>query len=541
MPKDRTADTETSSEVGPVTPGAGKASRGRRIFEQLVGIDVRSLALMRIGMAVVLAWDLFVRLGDLEAHYSDIGVLPRAELLEFREGHPAFSFHLASGETWFQGLLFAVALLAALALLVGWRTRTATVVCWLLLASLHARHPLVLHGGDLLLRVLLFWAIFVPWGAAASVDARLAGGSNPSRADTSRAGSRRVVSVGTLALKLQLCGMYWFSAALKWHPVWVEDGTAVAMALRLDQLVTPFGRWLTQFPDMLELATFGTMVLEIGGPILAFVPIFTAPLQLLAVVLFVGFHLFGLAPALYLGIFPWVCAVGWMMFLPSRFWDAWCPDRLRTLGWYWNDGIRGLAGSLGVGPRRVRTEGAFARVAEGVAQSVAQSVVVILLVYVTLWNLRTVNFERWEQVLPVEANTLGRALQIGQIWNLFAPFPATEDGWFVLVGTLVGGEEVEVRTGEPPSFEKPANVSRSLGPSRWRKYMMNLDDRQNSIHRRHYGRYLCRHWNGRHEGDERLASVRIFVMRERTLKSGEEEEPRQGQLWNQVCVLPEEG
>lgn len=524
------------------------ASRRAR-FEELVGLDLRSLAALRVAVAGVLIWDLLFRLRDLEAHYTDVGILPRADLLEWKADIPSFSFHLASGSTLFQALLFAVALGAAFAMLVGWRTRIATVVSWALLASLHARHPLLLHGGDLLLRMLLFWAMFVPWGLAASVDAharrrREAGrGTGDDGAaepivgwvGRSAGGGLRLVSTATLALQLQLCGMYWFSAALKWHPIWIEDGAAVGMALRLDQLVTPFGRFLTQFPAMLELATHATMVLEIFGPLLVFLPIWNAYGRLFAVVLFVGFHLFGLAPALYLGIFPWVCAAGWMMMLPSRFWDDWCPQWLRSFGERWNAGLATLAGLLGPGPSPWRPPAAVGR---SISLAV-QAVVAGLLVYATLWNLRTVDFERWEKVLPREANGLGRALQIGQIWNLFAPFPATEDGWFVFVGTLVGGEEVEVRTGEAPSFDKPKNVSRSLGHNRWRKYMMNLDERQNAIHRRLYGRYLCREWNERNTGDERLASIRMFVMRERTLPSGEEEEPRRGQLWNQVCVLEE--
>jgi hypothetical protein len=131
-------------------------------------------------------------------------------------------------------------------------------------------------------------------------------------------------------------------------------------------------------------------------------------------------------------------------------------------------------------------------------------------------------------------------LQLSQLWNLFAPFPATEDGWFVFVGSLVNDDEVEVRSGGEVTFDKPRNVSRSLGNERWKKYLMNLDDRQNGLHRRFYGRYLCQQWNDSHPKEEALASIRMFVVRERTLPSGEEEAPRRGQLWQQVCVLDDD-
>ncbi len=508
----------------------------RHRWRMLVGIDLRSLALLRISLAAILIYDLLARFGDLEAHYSDRGVLPRAELLQWKGDELVFSLHLLSGSVWLQGALFVIALFAAGCLLVGWHSRTMTVLSWVLLASVQARNPLILHGGDQLLRVMLFWAMFVPWGRLASLDGRRLGGRVMATALSPDA--PYVVSVATLALKLQLCGMYWTTAALKWHPIWLEDGSAIAMALRLDQLVTPLGRSLTAYPDLLTWATHGTMVLEILGPALAFCPWLTAPLQLFTVVLFVGFHLLGLAPALYLGIFPFVCAACWSLFLPSAFWDRWCPGGLHRLGRAWQRGLEVLARALRLRrrPGRWRTpHGRTARWADGLLQVG----LAFLVIYVALWNLRTVDFERYRHLLPEKANGVADVLQLGQLWNLFAPFPATEDGWFVFVGTLVDGDEVEVRSGGEVSFDKPQNVSRSFGNERWKKYLMNLDDRQNGLHRRFYGRYLCEEWNGRHRGGERLASIQMFVVRERTLPSGVEEAPRQGRLWQQVCVLDE--
>lgn len=526
------ASKEEPGEAGPL----GLRRHPHRRWRRLVGIDFRSLAALRIGLASVLIYDLLARARDLEAHYSDTGLLPRADLLAWKGDAYNFSFHLLSGIWWVQGLLIGVALVAAAFLLVGRYSRTATFVSWLLLASIHARNPLVLHGGDMLLRSMLFWCLFVPVGRAASLDALLRRSSSDGRL---AGDDRLIVSVGTLALKLQLCGMYWFSAALKWHPIWVDDGTAVLMALKLDQLATPFGRFLTQWPGLLEFATHGTMVLEILGPLLVFLPLFTEFFQLVAVVLFAGFHLFGLAPALYLGIFPFVCAASWSLFLPSKFWDRWrhaLPGQhaLESCGRWLGRSLVSWSGAVPtVRPGRPRRERA--------TSLPANLLVAALLVYVCLWNLRTLDFPKYEKVLPRSANIVGDFLQLGQLWNLFAPFPATEDGWFVFEGTTVGGDTVDVRTGGEVSFGKPSNVSRTLGNERWKKYMMNLDDPQNGIHRRLYGKYLCTAWNrdlgGDEQRDERLASIRMYVVREQTLPNGDEKEPMRGLLWNQVCAL----
>ena len=114
------------------------------------------------------------------------------------------SLHFLDGTADFQGALFVIAGLFALALLVGWWTRLATAASWFLLTSLHARNPMVLQGGDTLLRLLLFWGLFLPLGRAGRWTAWRRGGRPPGDAE---------VSAGSAALVLQVCFVYWFSAA----------------------------------------------------------------------------------------------------------------------------------------------------------------------------------------------------------------------------------------------------------------------------------------------------------------------------------------
>lgn len=118
-------------------------------------------------MALLVLSDLARRAKDLVAHYSDQGVLPRSEL---DLGPYSFSLNTLSGAPEFQALLFGLAALGALSMLVGYRTRLATFVVWLLVLSIQLRNPLVLTGGDQLLHLLLFWGIFLPLGTVWSVD-----------------------------------------------------------------------------------------------------------------------------------------------------------------------------------------------------------------------------------------------------------------------------------------------------------------------------------------------------------------------------------
>jgi predicted DCC family thiol-disulfide oxidoreductase YuxK len=178
--------------------------------------------------------------------------------------------------------------------------------------SMQVRNPLILHAGDDLIRMLLFWSMLVPLGARYSLDRALNPSAPPPPAS--------VLSPGSLALVFQICAVYWYTAAEKMHPVWLSERSAVYYALNLDQFATSFGKWLLEFPAFLRLMTSGTLLLEVLGPLLALSPVWTGPLRLLTVATFLSFHV-GLGLSLHLGLFPWVCAAAWLVFLPSAFWD----------------------------------------------------------------------------------------------------------------------------------------------------------------------------------------------------------------------------
>ena len=106
-------------------------------------LDLRALALLRMGTAAVILIDLAIRSTDLEAHYSNLGVLPVAAMMEHAWTPYQFSLHASSGLWQVQAVLFGLAAVTAGALLFGYHTRLATLVSWVLLVSLQNRNPLI--------------------------------------------------------------------------------------------------------------------------------------------------------------------------------------------------------------------------------------------------------------------------------------------------------------------------------------------------------------------------------------------------------------
>ncbi len=285
----------------------------QRLVAGSFSVDLRSLALLRMGLAIMLLSDLVIRAADLTAHYTDAGIMP-LELLRplAKPGH--WTLYSLNGSSLYAAILFVLSGLSALLMLVGYHTRIVTITSWVLLISLQNRNPALLFAADAVLRALMFWAMFLPLGACYSVDSAMNTSATPQ--------PKQIVTGATIALIVQQCFIYMFSAAIKAKSsVWL-DGTAVYYALSYDQYVTPLGQVLLKFPVLMTLSTHITMVLEIFGPLLLIVPFRNHLFRNLAVVLFIGLHI-GFGLTLNIGIFPFLSSFSWLAFIPTATWDRW--------------------------------------------------------------------------------------------------------------------------------------------------------------------------------------------------------------------------
>ena len=299
------------------------AGRLRTVFS----IDLRSLALFRVMLALVVLADLAFRSVDLQVFYTDTGVLPRADLLAL--GYRGYwSLHAASGDLWWQATLFAIAALCALALLVGYRTRLATIGVFLLTASLLNRNPLVLQGGDLLLVIIAFWGMFLPLGARRSVDAALqpARRERPNRPLHPPEAPQPYFSAATVAVIFQVLYLYTFTALMKTGDAWITRFDAAFYALSLQHFATPIGTWFATFPQwILKGATLFVLFVEFVGPVLVLLPLFWPRLRLIGLLLLASLHVaFGLM--LHIGLFPLIDLTSLSLLLPGAAW-AWLLAR----------------------------------------------------------------------------------------------------------------------------------------------------------------------------------------------------------------------
>src|SRR5436305_8302054 len=86
--------------------GIAAFARVRDFFAKLWALDVRSLAVFRIGVALVILFDLAIRASDLEAFYTDFGLLPRSPYIQNFADPWYVSIHMMSRTFFVQACLF---------------------------------------------------------------------------------------------------------------------------------------------------------------------------------------------------------------------------------------------------------------------------------------------------------------------------------------------------------------------------------------------------------------------------------------------------
>lgn len=502
----------------------------RTALERCVGIDARALAAFRVAVGAILLADLAYRTRSLTAFYTDAGVLPREANAAVYPTLSQFSIHSLSGSASVQWLLFAIAALFAILLVVGYRTRFAAVGSWLLLASLQFRNYLVLNGGDTVLLVALFVALFLPLGRRWSLDA-LAGRPDASprgatqdtkpRDGTTDVWSRdgttgrtRIVGFGSAALLTQILFVYATNAVYKLRSDAWTAGTAMPTIYRVDRFTVLLGDHLAESITLLEALNYGWVALLTLSPLL----VLTTSWRRTALVgAFATAHV-GMFLTLDLGFFPHAMLACLLLFLPSPVWTR-IEATLQPVATRLSARLRDPTDRLPRGPTLPATLQA------GVARVVPIATATILVVG-ALWQGVALGYASAPSEAPVDPAEHN--------WKLFAPHPPASDGWFVVTGTLADDTTVDLYPHADTLDGPPPDTAATYPSTRWRKYLAEV--RGDATVRRYFAAYLCR-WGEDRYGTE-VDSLRIEYVRH-SVRPGDTAEPTRADLGGYRCPVVE--
>ena len=227
---------------------AAERATCRSLRRTYLQIDLRSLALGRIVLGLVLIGDLLRRVPWLRDFYSNLGLIPNHTVL-WRPPFPRiFSFLFMASLPEESAIWFLIALVCFLCFTVGYRTRLFHLLSFAMTTSLHNRILFAENWGGVAIGALMVWTAFLPLGRRL-LRRRAAG--QPARAprrDARRArpagvpppDERQTTSLAALGLLLQIAVIYWFNFLHKSGPTW-HDGTAVHYVLWQERIITVFG------------------------------------------------------------------------------------------------------------------------------------------------------------------------------------------------------------------------------------------------------------------------------------------------------------
>lgn len=457
-------------------------------FRSTFGLDLRSLAAMRIGLAGVVLTDLAIRASDFHAMYSSEGLAPVAFVRSLQR-IPVWSLHLLSGSDAWQIFLFGLATVIAVAMLLGYRTRLAVVASWILLTSVQMRLPIVLNAGDTLLRVALFWSMFLPLGAVWSLDAFRS--DKPSGSLGGLPLSRYVnpfVSVATVALIVQLAIVYWFAGWAKWNDAWLHED-ALGNVFKFGLYGLPLGAALSDYPALTRFFSRATVWFELLGPLLLFIPWRVSLLRMLAFTGFVLLHV-GIAVTMTVGLFSYAAIAVWMAMLPSEFWDRFATFQLPI-----------PASAMPAVPLGFR---------QRISRVLAMATCFAALAVVVYWNISnsisTTALNRFDRSVRVVGHLAG----LRQGWGVFGR-PPRQDSWFVYQARLRNGELVDLLSGDDEVLDaKPPLASRQFNNHRWRKLHYRIRSESCAPYREALADYMIRKWNAQHGPDEQVVRLDVY-------------------------------
>jgi vitamin K-dependent gamma-carboxylase len=200
--------------------GAVRAGRAIRIRERAVEpVSAASVAVLRIGLGLVLAWSMF-------RYLSRGWVTTQLTGPEFHVHYPGFSWVAPVPAPWMHLVLVAVGV-AGVALALGWHQRANAAVALVGFVWIELIDAATYLNHYELVTLLLAWAVVLPMNRAWSLDRRAGRAGSPPTVD------RWVV----WTLRAQVAVVYVFAGLAKLTPDWLLHGE-------------PLGTWLAARSDL---------------------------------------------------------------------------------------------------------------------------------------------------------------------------------------------------------------------------------------------------------------------------------------------------
>lgn len=202
--------------------------------------------------------------------------------------------------------------------MIGFKTRISTIICFILMVSMQNRNYSILNSGDTLMRCMLFLMMFAPTHVKYSIDAYLQKNKDqPFKTEIS------ILTIRLLQLQFSLVYLATTLFKLKGYD-WV-DGSAVYYTSRLvnfQRIVLPI---VFDYPLLVKFATWSALFIEFAMGSLVWVKELRLPVLISGLLL----HLL-IEVSMSIGFFEWVMISSYILFLEPKE-VFWFKERFKLL------------------------------------------------------------------------------------------------------------------------------------------------------------------------------------------------------------------
>jgi hypothetical protein len=344
-----------------------------------------------------------------------------------------------------------------------------------------------------------------------------------------------VVSLGVLALVVQLAMIYFFNAVHKSGVTW-RDGTAVHYVLHLDRMVTPFGLWLRarMTPSLSRVMTWSALATEWTLPVLLLSPFAVRFCRRLAIGLIIGLHV-GFGACMNLGNFVPAMIAFSPNLIPGEDWNAlarwWARDaqrvrRLERLRAWMSAAITRASAWLTPGRwQRVSEPGPVVRTFLRNLPLVREATVVLFVV-VASNQLLDENEAAHRVIDHHNSRAMGAAvtyLNLFQGWSMFAPEVFTSDLNMAVDAITVEGRHVDPfnEAANPRTPMPGAQIPPGMGPNwLYYQYVTRIPWRPAYYHA--FQEWILRYPERTGRPGDRIVSMRVYKVEDDSPPPGEQ-------------------
>lgn len=488
-------------------------------------VDLRPLALMRILLGLITLWDLFRRAEELVAWHTDLGVLPRAALVDGIARPWRLSLLDMMGTPGMVGTFFALAAVAAVCLTAGYKTRLANLLTWMAVVSLQERNLGVTDSSDTLFRVLLFWMMFAPAGAAYSLDRALLekGDSREDPPDSARwppMGS----AVGFRFMQMEIVILYFVTCVTKNGDHW-RDGSALYRALQVWDFARPTAQFYVDNLGFLSRPmSYTALLVEFSIATLLWFP--SLKVRRILLLVGTGFHL-SIESLFNVGMFSFMMPMTYALFLwpgAMDFVDRKMPSFPAVVRVARRWGLDRLLHQ----PRAWVDRPINRRVFVGLS----------VLMATIVWDQGHEMNNRFPRP-PEPFVAVMESLSLWQNWRMFAPNPVFDSGPWVGEGYLTDGTPVDPLPVTVPGFAQPPPGRHYY--SRWNKYRLHIRSPDQKGYLLWLGRHICRQWGLQRPHSPPLDKFKLVYQMKRSNAPWDPPNPVQPMvMWRHYCLqVPE--